>query len=116
MQNLVDQTCRFTGHRQLSEEIVIDLQRSLEKEIVQMMHAGICCFCAVGAVDLICWQNPQSCGSSRIIRRFAWRSLFHSGGKQKIGRRGNRYSTIRSYRKQTESYAYRNCMIGDVCR
>ena len=33
MQNLVDQTCRFTGHRQLSEEIVIDLQRSLEKEI-----------------------------------------------------------------------------------
>ena len=36
MQNLVDQTCRFTGHRQLSEEIVIDLQRSLEKEIVQI--------------------------------------------------------------------------------
>ena len=49
MQNLIDQTCCFTGHRQLSEEIMIDLQRSLEKEIVQMMHAGICCFCAGGA-------------------------------------------------------------------
>ena len=96
---------------------MIDLQRSLEKEIVQMMHAGICCFCAGGArgFDMLAESTVLRIKQDYPQVRLEIIVPFR-GQAKKLDKEGTGTVRFDLAEKQTESYAYRNCMIGDVCR